>query len=82
LFRSEIFPRQIPRHVKLILFIGAGLKSSLNLLPAGDLETVSPGQARLAATLKVNNIQTPFAQAVKRILFNASVVFILTFSSS
>jgi hypothetical protein len=77
LFNREIFPRQIPRRVKLFRFIGAGLKSSLNFSLAGEIETVPPGRASLAAAPEVINSPAPFAQGAKRILFNARAVFIL-----
>ena len=79
MFRCEIFPRQIPRRVKLFRFIGAGWKSSLKFPPAGEIETIPPGRASLAAAPEVINIPAPFAQGAKRALFNVRIIFILVF---
>jgi hypothetical protein len=77
LFRCEIFPRQIPRLVKLSFFIGAGLKSSLKYPTAGENETVPPQPARLAAAPEIIISRAPLAQGAKHILFNVMAVFIL-----
>jgi len=60
----------------LFLFIGTGLKSSLNAPPTGEIGTVPPSRSSLAAAPEIINGPAPVAQETKRFLFPEMAVFI------